>query len=198
MSYEDTIRVADLKTRRSRQIRVGKEARIQENQMLQIREFLHPQVDELADTLPAVLGNWILRTSWITKVINKLCKNGIILQTTSIHGYLLLYSIARLKPIRRKSLRFGIEQNRIENWLSTIVELIKSDYELALEVTELATLIKGYGSTHRNGMGNFELIMAQLPRIKAQPNPASEVARLRNLALSDENGTALGAAISKA
>lgn len=60
MSYEDTIRVADLKTRRSRFERVAAEVRVGEGQLLEIGEFLHPRIEEVADTLPAGLGRWLL------------------------------------------------------------------------------------------------------------------------------------------
>jgi indolepyruvate ferredoxin oxidoreductase beta subunit len=53
MSYEDTIRVADLKIRSSRFARVREEAQIKDGQILQIAEFFHPRTQEIADTLPA-------------------------------------------------------------------------------------------------------------------------------------------------
>lgn len=196
MAYEDTIRVADLKTRRSRYDRVGKEARIAEDQMLQVREFLHPQSDEFADTLPTALGKWLLRTKWLTALIERLSKNGIILQTTAVHGYLLLYLVARLKPIRRRSLRFGIEQVRIDSWIATVNELMAKDYQLAVEVAEIATLIKGYGSTHRNGLANFEAIMEHVSAIRELPDAAARVSELRQAALADENGEKLRASLA--
>jgi len=191
MTYEDTIRVADLKTRRSRYARVGKEALIQEDQMLQVREFLHPQADEFADTLPTAMGKWLLRTHWIKNLIERLSKDGIVLQTTAVHGYILLYFVARLKPIRRRSLRFNLEQQRIESWLATINETMAYDYQLAVEIAEVANVIKGYGSTHHNGWANFELIMEHVEAIKRDPGAANAVAGLRKAALADENGMKL-------
>lgn len=197
MCYEDTIRVADLKTRRSRYERVGKEARIKEEQMLQVREFLHPQSEEFADTLPTALGAWLLRTKWLTRSIEKLSKNGIILQTTAVHGYLLLYIVSRLRPIRRRSLRFGIEQARISAWLKKIEELMPKNYELALEVAELATLIKGYGDTHRKGLANFETIMSEVLIVEQKPDAAQVVKALREAALADEDGERLRSLLAR-
>jgi indolepyruvate ferredoxin oxidoreductase beta subunit len=193
MTYEDTIRVADLKTRRSRYDRVGKEALIQDDQMLQVREFLHPQSDEFADTLPTSLGKWLLRTHWVKNTIERLTKDGIVLQTTAVHGYLLLYFVARLKPIRRRSLRFNLEQARIDAWIATINEVMAYDYQLSAEVAEVANVIKGYGSTHHNGWANFELIMGQLEVIKKEARAAATISDLRKAALSDENGVKLRA-----
>ena len=197
MCYEDTIRVADLKTRRTRYERVGKEARIKDEQMMQVREFLHPQSEEFADTLPTALGRWLLRTKWLTTTIEKLSKNGIILQTTAVHGFLLLYIVSRLRPIRRRSLRFGIEQVRIGNWLSKVEALLPKNYQLAVEVAELATLIKGYGETHRKGLANFEAIMSQVELLENDPEAATKVKELRNAALADENGERLRSLLAR-
>ena len=60
MSYEDAIRVADLKIRRPRFDRVQAESHASEKQVLHIDEFLHPQVDQIADILPAGVGRWLL------------------------------------------------------------------------------------------------------------------------------------------
>ena len=61
MSYEDTVRVAELKIRATRFARVRDEVKATPGQLLHINEFLHPRVDEIADTLPAVLGRWLLK-----------------------------------------------------------------------------------------------------------------------------------------
>ena len=62
MAYEDTIRVADLKIRASRFARVREEAQIADGQILEIAEFFHPRTQEIADTLPAGAGRWLMRT----------------------------------------------------------------------------------------------------------------------------------------
>ncbi len=63
MSYEDAPRVADLKIRRTRFDRVHQDARVDPAQMLQIKEFLHPRVQEIADMVPAPLGRLLLRSN---------------------------------------------------------------------------------------------------------------------------------------
>src|SRR5690606_5937966 len=52
MSYEDTIRVADLKTRSKRFERVRAEVR-PGDALLSIDEFMHPRLEEICDTVPA-------------------------------------------------------------------------------------------------------------------------------------------------
>ena len=56
MSYEDTARVAALKTRGTRFERVRDEVRAGADQVLAIDEYLHPRVQEIAETLPAAIG----------------------------------------------------------------------------------------------------------------------------------------------
>src|SRR4029077_5241744 len=50
MTYEDTVRVAELKIRSSRFARVREEIRIEDGQILEIAEFFHPRTQEIADT----------------------------------------------------------------------------------------------------------------------------------------------------
>ena len=56
MAYEDTIRVAELKIRASRFARVREEVQVERGQILEIAEFFHPRMQEIADTLPAGSG----------------------------------------------------------------------------------------------------------------------------------------------
>ena len=187
MSYEDTIRVADLKTRRARFERVHRESRATANQIIQINEFLHPRVGEIADTLPAALGRWLLRTAWARNFIGRFTKEGRVVRTTSLSGFLMLYSIARLRRIRRRSLRFNIEQQRIGEWLERVESVAKENYALACELAECPQLLKGYGDTHHRGLKNFNAIMAALPKLQE----AGSLQRLREAALADESGEAL-------
>jgi indolepyruvate ferredoxin oxidoreductase, beta subunit len=191
MSYEDTVRVADLKTRRTRFGRVGDEVKISKTQHLGINEFLHPRIEEIADTLPAAWGRWLLKTSWARSVLHPFINKGRVVQTSSIRGYLLLYAIAALRPLRPKSLRFGIEQQRISDWLKNIVELAPTKPALALEVARTQRLVKGYGDTHARGWGNYQRIMAKLPQLQNMPQGAAQLQALSSAALHDDSGQAL-------
>ncbi len=191
MSYEDTVRVADLKTRRSRFQRVGGEVRLSHTQQLGINEFLHPRVEEIADTLPAALGRWLLATPWARACVAPFTRKGRIVQTSSIRGYLLLYAIAALRGLRRSSLRFQIEQQRIDDWLATIQRLAPLQPALALEVARSQRLVKGYGDTHARGWRSFERIMAKLPQLQTMSQGAQQLKALSQAALADDTGQAL-------
>ncbi|MET0312250.1 MAG: indolepyruvate oxidoreductase subunit beta family protein, partial [Burkholderiaceae bacterium] len=123
MSYEDTVRVADLKTRRSRFQRVAGEVKLSASQQLDINEFLHPRIEEIADTLPVAAGNWLLRTGWARACLAPFTRRGRVVRTSSLRGYLLLYGIASLRVMRRRSLRFQVESGRSAAWLGEVCRL---------------------------------------------------------------------------
>lgn len=193
MSYEDTIRVADLKTRRSRFDRVRHEIGAADAQVMQINEFMHPRVEEIADTMPAALGRWLLATGWARALVHRFAHKGRVIQTTSLRGYLLLYCVASLKGMRRKTLRYQAEHAKIAEWLGHIQAQAGADYALALEVAESQRLVKGYGDTHIRGTRNFDTLMAALPALRKGGDGASRLRRLREAALADDSGKQLAA-----
>src|SRR5258708_619238 len=195
MSYEDAIRVADLKTRRTRFERVHADARVNADQLLLIKEFLHPRVEEFADILPVGLGSWLLKTAWASRLINRSTGKGKILQTTSLIGFLQLYFLASLRRWRPRTLRFKREQQRINDWLAQLKDVAQADYSLALEVAECPSLIKGYGDTYVLGSRNFESLMHALPGLRQVDNPAARLKSLREVALADDTGKKLEAAL---
>ncbi len=196
MSYEDTIRVADLKTRRSRFARVTQEIGAGAAQVVQINEFMHPRVEEIADTLPAPMGRWLLATGWARALVQRFAHKGRVIQTTSLRGYLLLYCVAALKGMRRKSLRFSAENAKIGEWLAHIQSQAGTDYALAVEVAESQRLVKGYGDTHIRGTRNFDTLMASLPRLRHGIDGAGQLRRLREAALADDSGKQLAAMLN--
>jgi indolepyruvate ferredoxin oxidoreductase, beta subunit len=120
MSYEDTVRVADLKIRRARLSRIAVEAGVSGDEELQVQEFLHPRLQEIADVLPVGLARWLLASGWASRIVGRLTGKGRIIQTNSVRGFLLLYAVAGLRGLRRSSLRYAQESARIEEWLSQI------------------------------------------------------------------------------
>jgi indolepyruvate ferredoxin oxidoreductase beta subunit len=197
MAYEDTIRVADLKIRASRFARVRDEVQIEPGQVLEIAEFLHPRVQEIADTLPAPLGRWLLRTAWARGLLDRFTRKGKVVKTTSVGGFLLLYLISRLKPLRRRSLRFAREQVALARWLDLVVATARSDYALALQVARMQGLVKGYGDTHERGSAKFDKLAGLLPHLRARGDGAVRLEGLIKAALADESGQALDKATAE-
>lgn len=195
MAFEDTIRVAELKIRAARFERVAHEVGLGQGQILQIREYLHPRLQEIAETLPAPLGRRVLRRGPLRTLVERFTRSGRIVETTSIRGFLQLWLVARLKPWRRASLRWQSEQAHLDAWLATVIETATRDLALAVEVAELRNLVKGYGDTHARGSANYAAIAAVLPRLSG-PDAAARLAKLRAMALADESGGKLQAALA--
>jgi indolepyruvate ferredoxin oxidoreductase, beta subunit len=196
MSYEDTIRVADLKIRSSRFARVRAEAQVEDGQILEIAEFFHPRTQEIADTLPAPLGRWLMRSGWARAVIDRATRKGRVVKTTSIGGFLMLYALSSLKPLRRRSLRFAAEQAALAAWLDLVAETARCDYALALPVARMRGLVKGYGDTHERGRMKFEKLVELVPRLRGRRDAGALLDGLIKAALADEGGQALDRAIA--
>jgi indolepyruvate ferredoxin oxidoreductase, beta subunit len=195
LSYEDAIRVADLKTRSGRFDRVNRETRVGSAQLIEINEFLSPQPQEIADLLPVSAGRWLMGSRWAKSLILRFTGGGKVVKTTSLHGFIMLYLIAHLRPLRRRSLRFHVEQEETATWLDAIASVATQDYALAEEVAECGQLIKGYGDTHDLGTRNFHAILKHLPSIRGNPMAAEELKQLRKAALADDTGSALAKAL---
>jgi indolepyruvate ferredoxin oxidoreductase, beta subunit len=196
MAYEDTIRVADLKIRSSRFARVRAEAEIADGQILEIAEFFHPRTQETADTLPAPIGRWLLRTPWARGILDRATRKGRTVKTTSVSGFLLLYALSRLKPLRRRSLRFATEQATLADWLGLVAQVARSDYALALQVARMRGLVKGYGDTHERGQMKFDKLSALLPQLRGRSDAPALLEGLIKAALADESGEVLNKAIA--
>ncbi|KQM18359.1 indolepyruvate oxidoreductase subunit beta family protein [Novosphingobium sp. Leaf2] len=194
MSYEDTIRVADLKTRTARIDRVRGEVKAQDDQILSITEFMHPRLREVCETLPAGIGSRILASPGLTRQLGRFFTKGRHVETTGLRWFLALRMLARMRALRRRSLRYSEEQARIETWLDLVRAEALRDRAVALELVKCQRLIKGYGDTFERGLANYERIAAAH---RQQTLPASRIAALRDLALADDKSAALDAALAK-
>ena len=101
-----------------------------------------------------------------------------------------------LKRWRRRSLRFAAEEASIAAWLRLVEDTGRTDDRLAVEVARARSLVTGYGDTHARGEARFARLMSLLPRLRAMPDAAAELAKLIAAALADEDGKALDRAIA--
>jgi indolepyruvate ferredoxin oxidoreductase beta subunit len=196
MTFEDTIRVADLKTRASRFVRVREEIRADPGQIFGITEFMKPRVEEIAGTLPAGLGRWLLDSprlcGWLTR-----WTGGKQIRSGTVGGFLMLHALGGCKRWRRSTLRFKQENARIEGWLGRIEQLAAHNYSLAVQLARAQNLVKGYGATHERGWRNFSLLVEQLEFLASRSDGAALLSRLQDAALADEEGQALAREIAE-
>ncbi|MDJ0958439.1 MAG: indolepyruvate oxidoreductase subunit beta family protein [Arenicellales bacterium] len=196
MTYEDIIRVADLKSRPERYLRVREEIQAKPHEPVLINEFLKPGVDEFAAVLPEKLGRSLRnkrdRLRWLSFSLR--------LGSHTILGHLLMRLLAGCRRWRRKSLRWQEEQALIERWLDAVCRAAEKDYAFGLEAVLCANLNKGYGDTFARGRGNFlrileSLIESPLRSESLEPDIATRLKSARTAALSDDTGAVLDAAL---
>jgi indolepyruvate ferredoxin oxidoreductase beta subunit len=199
MAYEDIVRVADLKTRASRFERIRKEVGAKNGEPVVVIDYLKPGLEEFASVLPKYFGKKLV--AWAQKRGKLDAYNiGMHIKTSSVFGFLLVRSLAWLRPLRPFSYRYHEEQELIERWLSLVADAARRDAALAHEVADCARLIKGYGETHRRGKANFLAIVDAL--VDNPPTPdareqAAAIRKAREAALADPEGKHLGQALGK-
>lgn len=193
MTYEDPIRIAELKTRRARVERFREEVRAEPGQIVYVTEYLHPRFEELCDTLPRALGERLARSRLAVRLFALPFRRGRHVHTSKLLGFCGLFLLARCRRWRRGTRRFAREQQHIEAWLGRIVRA--GSYDLGLEIAECRRLIKGYGDTHERGLRKYALVMAALDAPAGADVLVERARRLRTAALADEDGTALRQAL---
>ncbi len=195
MAFDDLVRVAQLKTRPERFERVRREVGAAPEQPVRIAEFLKPGVEEWCSIMPSWLARPLLALAAKTGLTDRL-NVGMRLRTSTVTGFLPLWLLSKLKPWRRRSSRFRDEQAMIGHWLDEVAEAARTDRGLALAVVGCARLVKGYGGTHRRGRDNFRRVLGALPAVVGRADAAARVTALCDAALADEQGAALGVALT--
>ena len=119
MAYEDIIRVADLKTRASRFERVRKEVGAKDGEPVVVIDYLKPGVEEFASRAAPrprqATHPWAERRGKLDAY-----NVGMHIRTSGLLGYLLVRSLAWLRPWRPLSYRYREEQQLIERWLALV------------------------------------------------------------------------------
>ena len=199
MTYEDAIRVADLKTRAARFERIRREARSPDAAIV-VTDYLKPDLDEIYGILPhrlvAPFARWAERR-WP----HARPTLGQHVKTTTITGYLRLWLLARCRRLRPASYRARIEHDRMERWLVTVGRCAAWSHELAREVAQAAQLVKGYGDVRRRMVAAFDDLLTSVVTIAEREGGDHAIAtrlatRYRTLALRGPEGEAAAAALA--
>jgi indolepyruvate ferredoxin oxidoreductase beta subunit len=195
MSYEDVIRVAQAKIDPERLARIAKFIGAKGDEPFDVVEFFKPGIEEIAQILPYPIGRSIVdvaaKRGWLDRLYF-----GMEVKTTSISGFLRVWFLAKLRPLRPFSLRFHDEQIAIDHWLALIGQGAKLSADLAIEIAECARLIKGYGDTHKRGTANYQTIEQRIiqPVLAGTMPPGraiDAIASARLAALKDPEGESL-------
>ena len=195
MCYDDMIRVADLKTRSTRDKRVRKEVGVKEGSVLQVTEYFHPRIEEFCGTLPAGLGSYIESRPKLAAFLDRRINRGRHIRTDSFTGFTMLWFIGGLRRWRRRLLRHRIEVAHLERWYGLALGYAREDYALATEILNCRRLIKGYSDTHVRAQSKFDRVLSALDLLKGCDDAADWIRRLREAALKDEKGDMLDGAL---
>jgi len=169
MSFEDVIRVAELKTRRGRLARIRDELGAGAGEPVHVTDFLSPGRGELTGLLPPALARLVPAPRASRAV------QGIPLRfpTFTPLGFAAMKALAALKPWRRRSQRYVREQAAIESWLGAVAAAADGgDYALACQVAGLAAWARGYGSVRAAGDARLESVLAGFAERLAADRPA--------------------------
>ncbi|MDG4884551.1 indolepyruvate oxidoreductase subunit beta family protein [Mesorhizobium sp. WSM4884] len=195
MCYDDMIRVADLKTRSTRDQRVRKEVGVREGSVLQVTEYFHPRIEEFCGTLPVGLGSYIENRPKLAAFLDRRINRGRHIRTDSFTGFAMLWFIGGLRRWRRRLLRHRIEMEHLERWYDLALAHAHESYALATEILNCRRLIKGYSDTHARAQSKFDRVLSALPMLKDRDDAADWIRRLREAALKDEKGDMLDGAL---
>ncbi len=193
MAYQDVIRVADLKTRAARFERVRREAGARDGQIVSVREYLHPRIEEMRSLFPARFQR--LAHSKAMRAVLGWFAGAKRVRTDRMSGFVLLYGLAGLRRWRRGTIRHRAEMDHIDGWLDRVAAAARDNRDLAVEIVRCRGLIKGYGDTHARGVGKYDRVLDGIDRIKERDDAADWARRLREAARKDAEGSTLDGAL---
>ena len=173
MCYDDMIRVADLKTRSTRDARVRARGRRQGA----MRSCRSPNISirasrSSAARMPAGLGRYIEARPKLAAFLDRRINRGRRIRTDSLAGFAVLWLIGGLRRWRRSLLRHQVETAHLERWYALALGHVAADYALAVEILNCRRLIKGYSDTHARGQSKFDRVLSALDAARrAAPTP---------------------------
>ncbi len=155
MCFEDVIRIADLRSRRSRFDKLRQEVGARPTELVRVVEYFKPGIEEVAAILPRSLGQPLLslaqRRGWLGRA-----SIGLHIRSTSLWGFLLLRGMAALRPLRPHSMRYQREHAAIDAWVAAMASCLPHAPEFSKVLAELPAVLKGYSDTHARGKASFE------------------------------------------
>jgi len=195
MSYDDVIRVADLKTRAERAARVRREIGASDGDVVGSEEYFHPRLPEVMGVLPNGIASWLDRSPRLTAWLAPRLDRGRRIHTHTMRGHLQLRLVAGMRRWRRGNRRHTEETAHLHTWLDAVERALTRDYALAVELLRCRRLIKGYSDTHARGSGRFDRLLRAATLLSDREDAGPSLATLREAALRDAEGQALDQAL---
>jgi hypothetical protein len=150
MSYEDPIRIAQLKLAELEIVPGGPHVEYADD----VRKF---RLDELIGALPAVVAEPVLDTlDWVGWAHQQV---SIRFSTRSRWGIRRLKIEASLRRWRLFSVRYAKERAWVERWLHMIDRSLTKQPRAASAIVQTATMVQGYGGAYRQGLADWHAII---------------------------------------
>lgn len=184
MSYEDAIRIAQLKL-------LELEAYPDTPRADDVRKL---RLDEMVETLPTVVAEAILDVlNWLGWVHKRV---SIHFSTANRFSIRRLKIEASLRRWRRYSIRYSRERIWVERWLHMIDRALTKQPAAAAAIIDTATMVQGYGDAYRYGLADWTMIIDQLAKptfdgVLHLRDLAGAIAEARAAALPDPRQAAL-------
>src|SRR5262245_6579072 len=184
MSYEDAIRIAQLKL-------LELEACPDTPRADDVRKL---RLDEMVEALPTVVAepvldvlNWL---GWAHKRVS------IHFSTASRFSIRRLKIEASLRRWRRYSIRYSKERNWVERWLHMVDRALTRQPAAALAIVDTASMVQGYGDAYRHGLADWHAIIDGLAKptfdgVLQLTDLAGAIAEARAAAMPDARQAAL-------
>ena len=149
MSFDDIIRVAHLKIKKSRLAQLHQEVQAKPDEVVEVRDFFKPRVEEIVGLFPYRIGKKLESSALARKVIGWFT-GGKQLATNHLLMFLCLRGLAALRPWRRATYAHVSEIHRIDRWQEAVTSALH-DAAKASAMARAGSLIKGYGATRARG-----------------------------------------------
>lgn len=194
MSYEDPIRVAQLKTSPRRFERLAAEFKGARG-LLQVRDYMVPDMEQFVDALPPSLAGLFGRADEraVGTPAHRPAKFPIRLRSNSVLGYWTLRFLASLRWTRRASSRHQRELAAIDSWLAAIGDACVRDWRMALVLAEAGRIVRGYGWTRKKALADIQAFsgegLARLKAVAARGGDTLEVGRAALVVLAKQAGS---------
>jgi len=184
MSYEDAIRIAQLKL-------LELEAYPDTPRADDVRKL---RLDEMVEALPTVAAEPILDVlNWLGWVHKRV---SIHFSTANRFSIRRLKIEASLRRWRRYSIRYSRERIWVERWLHMIDRALTKQPAAAAAIVDTATMVQGYGDAYRYGLADWHMIIDQLAKPTFDgalrlPDLAGAIAEARGATMPDPRQAAL-------
>ncbi len=182
MAFEDIPRVAQLKSRPGREAEIRAEVRAATGQPVQVTEFFHPRVEEVAALLPRSLGEWLLHSKMARGALQPFLGPRK-LRTDKVMTGFTLRMLAGLRRMRRKTLGYAHEWQMIDRGFQAVCRTATQDHARA--VADLGGMVKGYGATRHRTTTRLMAILDAVER--GQADTAQRVRALQGAAMVGED-----------